>query len=238
MKSPRFGRRFAILATVCLAVMALGAATVATVAPSSALRFQGPFWTTPQSFDSLGGGQVGGETRTYLAGATLLVGDVVYLSANNTVNKSASASNHEKVVGVVVGGRSTGMLNALDSADVGTTAATVGRPVVVLRQGRAWVMLDTVTATDTIHAGDRIKPSTGIAGRVRPATASITATAANPTYPGGAADTSFTMKSTSVHPTITAGAITVAGDGFTKIFGTGVRLFVKNSPALIEVNAK
>lgn len=234
MQAPRFTRRLAIAAMLMITVAASTAA-VRSAAPSSTLRFLGPYWTTTQSFDSLNGGQVGGETRTYLAGGTLLVGDVVYLSANNTVNKSATASNHEKVVGVVVGGRSTNMLLALDSADVGTTAAAVNRPVIVLRQGRAWVMLDTVTATDTIHAGDRIKPSTGIAGRVRPATATITATGAAGTIPAGATPVTSTAANGAI---VTAGAITVAGDGFTKIFGTGVRLFVKNSPALIEVNSK
>lgn len=200
------GRRMALFAALALALVTVGTAATPAVRSAVAeteLRFMGPFWTTTMSLDSLNGGQVGGETRTYLAGGTLLVGDVVSLTASNTVTKTTTAADHEKVVGVVVGGRSTGMRAKLDSADLGTTAAVVNRPVLVLRQGRTWVRMDTVTATDTLAPGRRVKPSVLNAGRVHGVT-----------------------------------TFTVAADGMTRIFGTGVRLANRGQAGLIEVNAK
>lgn len=227
-------RGLAVAAFVAVAVIgSIGAASFRSNATGgtsmiagSAIRFIGPFYSTQLSFDSTNGGQVGGEVRIYLATDTLRIGDVAVYTGNNTVNKSSTGSAHEKVMGVVVGGRSTSMDCSLLSADVGTIAALPGRPVVLLRRGRTYVRVDTVTATDTVHAGDRIKPSTGIAGRVKPATSSITATIST-------ADTTKTVKGASV-----SGPITVAGDGFNKILGTGVKLTVPGGLLLADINVR
>lgn len=193
------GRRLLALAALSLVIVA----TAATRFAETDLRFLGPFWSTPMSLDSLNGGQVGGEVRQYLAGETLVVGDVVSLSANNTVTTETSTAMHERTVGVVVGGRSTGMRAKLDSTDLGTTAALVNRPVLVLRNGRTWVRMDTVTATDTLAPGRRVKPSVLNAGRVHGVT-----------------------------------TFSVAADGMTRIFGTGVRLALRGSAGLVDVSTK
>lgn len=220
MQSPRFSRRVAIAALLVLAIVGTAATKYAA---ETDLRFVGPFFTTPMSFDSTNGGQVGGETRTYLAGATLVVGDVVYISGDNAVNKSTTLADHEKVAGVVIGGRSTAMRAKLDSTDLGTTAAVVNRPVIVLRFGRAWIRTGAVTGLggDTVRAGIRCKPSTGTSGRVSPAT------------------TAFTIAAGAVAVTSSAanGAI-VSGDGLTRIFCTGVKLAVPGQALLAEINAK
>lgn len=192
----------------------------------SAIRFIGPFYSTQLSFDSTNGGQVGGEVKIYIAADTLRIGEVVYESANNTVNKSATAGNHDKVMGVVIGGRSTAMDCSLLAADVGTIAALPNRPVVLLRRGRTYVRVDSITATDTVHAGESIKPSTLRAGWVMPAVNAITATIST-------SDTSKTVKGSTV-----SGPITVAGDGARKIFGTAIKLTVPGGTLLADINVR
>lgn len=220
MQFRSLGRRGLALAALTLVIVATAATKYAA---ETDLRFLGPFFTTPMSFDSTAGGQVGGATRTYLAGATLVVGDVVYLSGDNTVNKSTTLADHEKVVGVVIGGRSTSMRAKLDSTDLGTTAAVVNRPVIVLRAGRTWIRTGAVTGLggDTVRAGIRCKPSTGTAGRVSPATTALTIAA------GGVAVTS----------TAANGAI-VSGDGLTRVMCTGVKLAVPGQALLAEINVR
>ncbi len=221
-------------AVVMLCAATIGVATAAkherveSAIAGSTIRFVGPYYSTQQSFDSTAGGQVGGEVRIYLAGSgdTLRIGDVVYESGANTADKSATASNHEHVLGVVVGGASTAMACSLLSADVATIAALPFHQVIVLRRGRTYVRVDSITATDTVHAGDRIKPSTLRAGWVMPAATTLTATIS-------IADTSKTVKGSSV-----SGPITVAGDGFNKVFGTAVKLAVPGETVLVDVNAK
>ncbi len=223
------GRRVLALAAL---VVTVGAGSIAAARydarenaiAGSGIRFVGPFYTTQQSFDSTNGGQVGGEVRIYIAADTLRIGDVVYESANNSANTSTTGTDHEKVLGVVVGGRSTGMDCSLLSADVGTIAALPNRPAVIMRRGRTYVRVDTVTA-DTVHAGERIKPSTLTKGRVKPASATLTAT--------------LNSGATPVTSSAANGAIiTVAGDGFTKVFGTGVKLTVPGGLLLAEINAR
>lgn len=174
ISSLRRGLFVAALAVVAVAG-GLGAAKFVSSATGgesmiagSSIRFVGPFYSTQQSFDSTNGGQVGGEVRIWLATDTLRIGDIVVETASNAVTKSATTGNHEKVVGVVVGGRSTDMVCSLLSADVGTIAALPNRPVVVLRRGRTYVRMDTTTATDTLHPGQRFKPSTLNAGKAVP----------------------------------------------------------------------
>jgi hypothetical protein len=123
-----------------------------------------PFFTSSLAYDATTGGQAGGQVRYYVAGGTLLVGDVVYFSAANTVNKSATLANYNAIAGVVVGGTSLGSgVASVAAADVGTTAATVGQTVYVLKQGRTWVAND---ANATLSAGALIQPSVTTAGKV------------------------------------------------------------------------
>lgn len=223
----RVGAFVALLAVTLVASVAATRYSAESAIAGSSIRFVGPFYSTQQSYDSTAGGQVGGEVRIYNAAAadTLRIGDVVYESANNTAGKSATASNHEKVLGVVVGGRSTNMDCSLLSADVATIAALPNRPVIVLRRGRTYVRVDSITATDTVHAGERIKPSTLRAGWVMPAVSALTATIA-----AGA---------TPVTSSAANGAIvTVAGDGQNKVFATAVKLAVPGATVLVDVNAR
>lgn len=240
MELPRmFSARRALALFAVLAIATTVAARKAPPPPiaGSSIRFVGPFYSTQQSFDSTNGGQVGGEVRIYLAQSTdtLKIGDIVVYTGNNTVGTSATGSAHEKVMGVVVGGRSTSMDCSLLSADVGTTAALPNRPVIILRRGRTYVKMDTATATDTLHAGDRFKPSTLNKGKARPATSSITASGAAGTIPSGATPVTSSAANGAI---VTAGAITVAGDGFNKIVGTGLKLTVPGGLALVDINVR
>lgn len=110
-------------------------------------------------------GSVGGEVVQLTAAATLLVGDAVFLSGVNTVNKSATASNYVGFIGFVVGGASTGDKT---NDTVGTTAATVGQRVLVQVNGiaRAIVGASGFTAGTNFNA----VPSAATAGRVIPGT--------------------------------------------------------------------
>lgn len=109
------------------------------------------------------GYSVGGITTEYSAGATLNVGDVVYLSAANTVNKSLTAATVlGKVVGVVVGGAQTDMKALSSKSDVGLAAALVNERVIVLYLGKYWVVSDAA-----VTAGDPLTPGTVTAGRAK-----------------------------------------------------------------------
>ena len=104
---------------------------------------------------------VGGEVNAFLAAGTLLVGDVVYISAANTVAKSATVGDYVSYAGVVVGGKQTfGHVGTL-AADVGDTAALVGELVLVQNTGKAWV-----TSDAAITVGARVSQGAVTAGRV------------------------------------------------------------------------
>lgn len=103
----------------------------------------------------------GGRTLVLTAAGTLLVGDVVYYSAANTVAKSATAADYAAVVGVVVGGAQTSMLPVTDTdASIGTNAALIGEAVMVQTEG-----LTKVIAAAAITIGTRLQVTT-TAGRV------------------------------------------------------------------------
>lgn len=109
---------------------------------------------------------VGGITSLFSAGATLNVGDLVYLSAANTVNKSAVAATVlGKLMGVVVGGWRTDMKALTRKLDVGTQAALVNEAVIVLSRGKYWVV-----SGAAITAADILTADTGTAGRVKTGT--------------------------------------------------------------------
>lgn len=132
----------------------------------------GPFYNSTLGYDtSIAGGQAGGEVRIYKNGAdTLIVGDVVYFSARNTVFKSATLVNYNAIAGVVVGGTRTGML-AVSSPPLATdTAATSGQNVLVMSRGRTWVRID---ASAGIAPGLAVIPSTNTAGMVMVRTTAI-----------------------------------------------------------------
>lgn len=117
-------------------------------------------------YDALDGYSVGGMCRIFKAGATLNVGDTVYMSAANTVNKSATAGTVlGKVQGVVVGGFRTDMRAMTRKLDVGTQAALVNEPVIVLWSGKFWVVSDAA-----ISAGDILTTGTVTAGRAKTGT--------------------------------------------------------------------
>ena len=88
----------------------------------------------------------GGIVVQMLGAAALNVGDVVFLSAENKVNKSATTANYAGFVGVVRGGDAT---NDLILDTVGAAACTGdGKSVLVQISGVA-----TVPFTGTITAG-------------------------------------------------------------------------------------
>lgn len=104
---------------------------------------------------------VGGEVNAFLAAGTLLIGDVVYISAANTVAKSATIGDYVTYAGVVVGGAATYGHVASLSTDVGQTAALVGQTVLVQNTGKAWVVADAA-----ITVGARVSQGASTAGRV------------------------------------------------------------------------
>lgn len=162
----------------------------------------------------------GGMVIPFTASGDLKAGDAVYLSAAATVAKSTTASNHDKVIGIVIGGDSLGGDVVDDSALVGTIVALSGAKVQVLVQGVGYV----VTAA-AIAAGVSIVADTVTAGRVK-ASAAVTATGANPTQAASTIDAGATGVTSSgangaiiTNGAITQGAVTVAGAGMGRIIG-------------------
>ncbi len=132
----------------------------------------GPYFNSKIKSDTATGGSPGGEVRVFKNGVdTLIVGDVVYLSANNTVRKSATLALYNTVAGVVVGGTSTSMQAATTApASTDTAAKGATAKVLVMTSGRAWVRID---AAAGIGPGLLLAPSTTVAGKVKAAPAII-----------------------------------------------------------------
>lgn len=122
----------------------------------------------------------GGLAKVFLAAAPLNVGDHVWISGLNQVNKSVVAADHVKRVGIVVGGDLTNMEVQSEAAQVGQPAASnvaiAGQPgnipsrVIVCLQGVCWVIADAAIAVGTPIAGSIL-----IAGRVRAAVLPVAA---------------------------------------------------------------
>lgn len=114
-------------------------------------------------------GSVGGEVRAFTASGTLLVGDAVYVSAANTVAKSATAGNYVGFVGFVVGGSSLSNADDIDpGVAVGTTAALTGTRVLVQVSG---ITRGIVGASGfTVGTNFSAVPSGATAGRIIPGT--------------------------------------------------------------------
>lgn len=180
-------------------------------------------WVKHQSADV--GVTPGGEVHTFLAGAALLVGDVVYLSAAKTVNKSTTGSNHDKVVGVVVGGAATyGNVHSAEG-DVGIAAASTGEEVLVCVRGIVYV-----TASGAISVGAAIAPSTGTAGRVRAATALAGAVGTLVVAAGATPVTS-----TAANGAIITGAPTISGDDTGRKLGKAITAATNNGDVILAL---
>lgn len=133
------------------------------VTTASIVKF-GPFYASNNAFVGVSGGQVGGRVQYYAAGDSVAIGDVVYIATADSVKRSATLANYNKLAGVVVGGtRTGGSAASIAAADVGTLAATQGQTAYVLKQGRTWVAND---ANATLTAGALIQPSVTTAGKV------------------------------------------------------------------------
>lgn len=106
-------------------------------------------------------GSLGGRVIRQLAAGTLLIGDVVYVSAADTVAKSTTNANYAGFAGVVVGGASYSTDGSVcsDTTLVGTTAATVGQFVIVQIDGIAYIKSD-----GAILAASLIIPDASVAG--------------------------------------------------------------------------
>lgn len=153
----------------------------------------------------------GGSVFHAKAGAALLLGDTVYISAALTVNKSATVGDHAKVCGVVVGGKNTFFEVCTKKTDYGViTAADANEEVIVLFRGFTFVLADAAV----IANGALLVPSTTTAGRVK-AGAAITVTATGLTIAAGATP----VTSTAANGAIISGSGTVAGDGTGRVLG-------------------
>jgi hypothetical protein len=121
-------------------------------------------WRTSRgSATDPGSSEFGGQVQTFVASGTLLVGDAVYLSADNTVAKAAVAANYVKFIGIVVGGDSLSGFVAQDRdllSATQLTAALNGKNVIVQTSGVARVISDAAVATGAV-TGSAI-----VAGRV------------------------------------------------------------------------
>src|SRR5437879_3464878 len=129
-------------------------------------------WTLPSDSggEDKGAFAVGGDVFVVTAGATLLIGDAVYLSAAFTVNKSAVAGNQVARIGIIAGGVPRSVeASTLEvfqrPGDIGVTAAVLNDPVLLCVAG-----LCVGVADGAIAAGAQVKLSTATAGQVTTAT--------------------------------------------------------------------
>lgn len=162
------------LALMAVGVMALTAASSVFFPTLVNVTRIGMHFTTTGNFDSLTGGQIGCETRTFLTRSTdtLFIGNVVFISARNTVGKSITIADQNKVAGVVLGGANTGNQAVSTIPDTGTLADTAAFPnqrVIVCEHGRAWVMIDSAG----IAPGTAIQAATVRAGYVKAKVATL-----------------------------------------------------------------
>jgi|SRR6478736_2408542 len=112
--------------------------------------------------DDIGVPTYGGQIARYTASGVLKVGDIVYVSAANTVAKSNTQANYATFAGVVVGS-----LSDFDGATVNDdsnllgASLTSGATVLVQISGIAKVVADAA-----ITVGTRISQGATTAGRV------------------------------------------------------------------------
>src|SRR6266542_3139210 len=103
----------------------------------------------------------GGNTVNLIAGAALKIGDVVYVSAAKTVNKSVTVGDGAKFAGVVVGGGGSFGHNyaMFGTSEVGLALVPSGRAAEVQVDGIA-----NVVSGAAIAVGDLVGFDTGTAG--------------------------------------------------------------------------
>lgn len=148
-----------------LAMIVATSAFTALVTTYRPVQRIGPYFGSSNAYSSTTGGQVGGYVEIYKDTVdTMFVGEVVYLVKKNVVTKNATLANYNTLVGVVVGGTKTNMQGVTSAPGATDTAALANQNVLVLRYGRTWVRVDTVTAG--IPAGALIIPSL-VAGKVK-----------------------------------------------------------------------
>lgn len=129
-----------------------------------------------------GKARLGGSVIRLKAGVALKLGDAVYCSADETVSKSATSSNHDEVMGVVVGGENTNFQVIEDSAAYNVmTAADANEDVLIQISGICYVI-----CAAAIAAGQRLVLDTGTAGRAK-AAADVTVTSTGLTITGAPA---------------------------------------------------
>lgn len=161
-------KRFMMLSLGVAAVLATAAFSVPSLVTTVGVRIVGPYFTSPVAFDSTSANQVGGRVQYYLAADSCRIGQVVYMSSKNNVKPSATVADYNAVVGVVVGGTRTSMQASIALADTSTLAATIGQRVIVLKQGRTWVL----NSAAGIGPGIQVIPTT-TAGRMGARTTAI-----------------------------------------------------------------
>jgi len=159
-----------IKAVLLLGLMVAVSAFTALVTTANVQRI-GPHWTSSAAWDSAAGNQAGARVVYALAADSVKIGDVVYWSSGNHVNKSATLADYNTIAGVVVGGARQSMKTSYVAADVGTLAATANQRVVIAKEGRVWLANDTVAAG--VAAGSRVSPSIYVAGKVKNPTTAI-----------------------------------------------------------------
>lgn len=144
-----------------------------TLFANTQVHLIGPFWRSSSSFDSLTALQVGGNVVIAINGEStdsLRVGMVAFWSDTNKVSISATLADYNKIAGVVVGGASTEMQAKDAITDTSALAAVPGARVLILKQGRTWVLND---AAGAIAAGERVIPSDATQGRTEKITTAI-----------------------------------------------------------------
>ena len=85
-------------------------------------------------------GSVGGNTKRYIAGGALNVGDIVLLTAADTVNKSATAADLAAFAGVVVSGDLLSGQIPDDTSVASVNAASSGGYAIVQYNGIAYAL--------------------------------------------------------------------------------------------------
>lgn len=120
-----------------------------------------------------GADTVGGIVLPFIAQAELKVGDAVFLWTAHKVNKSVTATDYSKAIGIVVGGTRTHGQVCQEDSEVGVlVAAAADEEVLVCVLGRCKVV-----AENTVAEGNKITGSTSNAGRVEQATITTEAVA-------------------------------------------------------------
>ncbi len=109
-------------------------------------------------------GSVGGETVVMQAAQALNIGDGVFVSGVDIVDKSTTVGDYAARAGIVVGGQipAEGNMAVLqDTLDIGEIAAAINKLVLVCVGGICRVVADGIIAV-----GDVVEPDAVTAGRV------------------------------------------------------------------------